>query len=477
VRPRQLPVRWRLTLWYAVLFALILALIGSVLFVWLREHLNAELDEQVHDQAAVVLTTIRIDGNAAAWQVTPGLEQEGEYFLRLLDTDGTILADNGAELGGVPLQRNELHIALAGETVFSSLTLDDGQTLRILTAPVRPGGEEGPIVGVFQLGLDRGDIDEVLGQVLTGLATVAPLAIAAAAMAGYVLAGRALAPVSDITRLAAVVGGQDLHARLRLDLPEDELGHLARTFDGMLDRIEDAFNRQRRFTGDAAHELKTPLSLLRSRFELALSQPCSNEEYREVLQEAQADVSRLTGLVNTLLTLARADVGKLPLDLSEFDIQETIAAVCEEYGATAEEVGVTVERDTVPTPAVADEDLLVQVLVNLLDNALRHTPEGGRVSIGCCADGPGVRLWVGDSGCGIPAEHQARVFDRFYRVDTGRTRAAGGTGLGLAICRTIVEAHGGAMQMSSHPGKGTLVEVSLPPCLMNPKKAPRLTGI
>jgi heavy metal sensor kinase len=464
---RQLPVRWRLTLWYAVLFALILALIGGVLFVWLHEHFSAELDEQVRDQAAAVLDTIRIEGNVAIWQVTPGLEQEGEYFLRVLDTAGTILADNGAELGEVALQGSEVDIALDGETTFSSLTLSDGHTLRILTMPVRRDGEDGPIVGVFQLGLDRADIDEVLGQVRTSLAAVAPLAIAAAAMAGYVLAGRALAPVSEITRLAAAISGKDLHTRLHLDLPDDELGDLARTFDGMLDRIEDAFNRQRRFTGDAAHELRTPLSLLRSRFDLALAQPRLNEEYREVLQEAQADLSRLTGLVNTLLTLARADVGKLSLDLTTFDLEETIAAVCEEYGATAEEIGVTLERDTVPTPVVADEDLLVPVLVNLLDNALHHTPRGGRVSIGCCADGSGVRLWVADDGVGISVEHQVRVFDRFYRVDTGRTRTAGGTGLGLAICSAIAEAHGGAIQLSSHPGKGTLVEVGLPARLMS----------
>jgi heavy metal sensor kinase len=277
-----------------------------------------------------------------------------------------------------------------------------------------------------------------------------------------VLAGRALAPVAAITALAAAIGGQDLRARLHLALPDDELGRLARTFDGMLDRIEDAFERQKRFTGDAAHELRTPLSLLRTRLELSLARPRTNEEYRETITEAEADVERLSGLVATLLTLARADAGRLSLERSHVDLAETVAAVGEQYALTAAEAGVTLAREAVSTPLVADEDLLLQVLVNLVDNALKHTPAGGQVTIGCRPDGADVRLWVEDTGVGIPEEHQARVFDRFYRVDTGRARAAGGTGLGLAMCHAIIAAHGGSIALGSRGGHGTRVEAILP---------------
>ena len=462
MRVHRLPVRWRLTLWYATLFALILALFGGVLFFGLRERLYAGFDEQLRDQAAVTLAAVRFEGDTPVLQATPGGEQEGEYLLRLLNRGGVIVFDNAAALGGVLLDREAVDAALAGRMTLSLVTADDGKTLRLLTMPVQRDGEDGPIVGVLQFGLDRNELDEVLDQVRSTLAVAAPLALLAAAAVGYVLAGRALAPVSAITRLAAAISGQDLRARLHLDLPDDELGQLARTFDGMLDRIEDAFERQRRFTGDAAHELRTPLSLLRSRLELTLVRTRTTAEYEETLQEAETDVARLTGLVNTLLTLARADAGQLPLERAQFDLAETVAAVREQYDPLADERGVVLTSDTEATPLVADEDLLVQVLVNLLDNALKHTPPGGRVVLGCRREGLCARLWVADTGIGIPAEHQVRVFDRFYRVDAGRARTAGGAGLGLAICRAIAQSHRGTIGLTSRAGHGTRVELALP---------------
>jgi heavy metal sensor kinase len=460
--PRGMPVRWRLTLWYAAVVALILILFGGALFVGLRQQLYAGFDEQVRDQAAATLATVHFVGGEPALGATRGGEQEGEYFLRLLDPSGRVLFDNGDALGGVPFDRDAAAAALAGRTSLTSLSADDGEVLRIATVPVYRNGEDGPIVGALQFGLGRNDLDGVLAQLQAALLLATPVALVAAAAAGYVLAGRALAPVAAITALAAAIGGQDLRARLHLALPDDELGRLARTFDGMLDRIEDAFERQKRFTGDAAHELRTPLSLLRTRLELSLARPRTNEEYRETITEAEADVERLSGLVATLLTLARADAGRLSLERSHVDLAETVAAVGEQYALTAAEAGVTLAREAVSTPLVADEDLLLQVLVNLVDNALKHTPAGGQVTIGCRPDGADVRLWVEDTGVGIPEEHQARVFDRFYRVDTGRARAAGGTGLGLAMCHAIIAAHGGSIALGSRGGHGTRVEAILP---------------
>ena len=322
--------------------------------------------------------------------------------------------------------------------------------------------DDGVVVGALQVGLDRDEIDEVLDHLTSLLALAAPLALAGAGWAGYVLAARALAPVADITNLAASISGKDLHARLNLNLPDDELGRLARTFDGMLSRIEDAFEQQRRFTTDAAHELRTPLSLMRSQIELALSQSRTTDEYREALSETEGDLTRLTGLVATLLTLARADTNRLSLEAARFDLADTVGTVVGLYAPLAEQASVKLHDTAAPTPLVADEDLLVQVLVNLLDNALAHTPAGGSVTVGCRRDGTFARLWVEDTGAGIAAEHQARVFDRFYRVDAGRTRGAGGTGLGLAMCRAITEAHGGTIELSSRPGIGTRVEVVVP---------------
>jgi two-component system, OmpR family, heavy metal sensor histidine kinase CusS len=332
---------------------------------------------------------------------------------------------------------------------------------RIVTEPVRDTSTNA-IVGALQFGLDRDDVDEPLAQLLAVFALVSPLLLLAAAGGGYLLAGRALAPVAAITDLAARVGAQDLSARLQLDLPDDELGRLAQTFNAMLARIEDAFERQRHFTADAAHELRTPLSLMRSQVDITLARSRSAAAYREALQGLDGDLQRMTGLVSTLLMLARADTRTLVPDRSGFDLADTVALILEQYTPMADEAGIDLRAEADPAPLEADEDLLVQVLVNLIDNALAHTPRAGTVTVGCRSVAGEVQLWVSDTGRGIQTADQERVFDRFYRVDAGRARVNGGTGLGLAICRAIVEAHGGTIALTSRIEHGTRVVVALP---------------
>jgi heavy metal sensor kinase len=360
-------------------------------------------------------------------------------------------------VGGFPVDPTLVRRALAGATQTTSVRGEEAR-LGIVTAPVRSGDA---IVGVLQLGLSREDIDDVLQTLLVVFGVLAPVVLLLAGGGGYLLAGRALAPVAAITDLAAGISGGDFHVRLDLDLPDDELGRLARTFDGMLARIEDAFERQRRFTGDAAHELRTPLSLMRSQVDLALARPRSVDEYREALQGLEGDIEWLTGVVGSLLTLARADSGRLPLDRALMDVADTIAVILEQYAQRAAETCVTLRDESSPADLNGDEDLLLLVLVNLLDNALAHTPADGTIAVGCRADGDRVRLWVADTGEGLSPEHQARVFDRFYRADAGRTRAHGGSGLGLSLCKAIVEQHGGTIGLTSKLGKGTRVEAEL----------------
>jgi heavy metal sensor kinase len=302
----------------------------------------------------------------------------------------------------------------------------------------------------------------VLRVLMLGLTIAAPIVLLLAAGGGYLLAGRALQPVASITALAGSVSAADLHTRLDLNLPDDELGRLARTFDGMLGRIEDAFERQRRFTGDAAHELRTPLSFIRSQVDLALARERSPDEYREALQAIDGDLGRLTGLVGTLLMLARSDSGHVPLERAPLDLTATVGLIIEQYRPLADEAGITLVDESGSAELIGDEDLIIQVLVNLLDNAIAHTPADGRITVGCRTDGDWAHLCVADTGHGISIEHQSLVFDRFYRVDEGRSRHIGGAGLGLSICRAIVEAHGGSIALSSRPGAGTTVEIRLP---------------
>jgi heavy metal sensor kinase len=455
----RLPIRWRLTIWYAALLAATCLVLGLGLYVAMRWRLHEGFDEQLRNQAAVTLGAVQTDGGTPILTAPPISAPDGEYLVRVFDANGRLVEGTGGMPADIPFA-NEVTAALQGTARYSSVSFADGETLRIISVPIHEG-EAGPIIGALQLGLDRAEIDDTLREVLVVLLIAMPLALAAAGAGGYVLAGKALKPVATITELAARIDADDLHARLLLDLPDDELGTLARTFDGMLARIDDAFERQRRFTGDAAHELRTPLSLMRSQIDLALAQPRSGEAYREALRGLEGDLERLTGLVATLLTLARADSGQLVPDRATFNLAETIDLVMEHYASLAERAGITLSSTASATSIHADEDLLVQALVNLTDNALAHTPPGGRIIIGFVTDHDHVRLWVEDTGSGIQAEHQLRVFDRFYRVDAGRA-LQGGIGLGLAIVRAIATAHGGSVHLTSREGAGTRVELILP---------------
>lgn len=455
----RLPIRWRLTLWYAALLTVVLLLFGGGLYTVLRLRLHEGFDEQLRTQAAVSLGAVTIVDGVPRLTAADSGDQEGEYFVRLIGDNGRIVMDTGESLGGVPVDVNSVNAALSGDTRYNLVSVEDEDALRVVTVPVR---DQDSVVGALQVGLHRNEIDETLSELIGVLGFAGPLVLLAAGIGGFILAGRALKPVVTITNLAAMISEQDLHPRLNLDLPDDELGRLAQTFDAMLARMENAFERQRRFTGDAAHELRTPLSLMRSQVDVALARPRSAGEYREALHGLDEDLERLTGLVGTLLTLARADTGTLAPDRVMFDLADTVGSVLEQYAPMAVAAGVELRNESSPCHLAADEDMVIQVLVNVIDNALAHTQAGGSVAVGCGTHDRQVDLWVADNGSGIAPEHQARVFDRFYRIDTGRDRASGGMGLGLAICRAIAETHGGTIELTSVPGEGTRVEMTLP---------------
>ncbi len=241
------------------------------------------------------------------------------------------------------------------------------------------------------------------------------------------------------------------------------MGRLARTFDEMIARLDDAFRRQRQFTADASHELRTPLTAIKGQVEVALDQPRDADAYRAVLRGVNAEVDRLIRLVGSLLTLARADAGQIPLARDTVDVAELVNGAVEGVRSTARQRHIALTVDIGPIVVLhADEDLLLQLLLNLLDNALKHTPPGGQVRVGWRVRAGQLALPVGDTGPGIAPEHLPRIFDRFYRADPARDRAAGGAGLGLAIGRWIAEAHGGTVAATSAPGAGAVFTICLP---------------
>lgn len=455
----KLPIRWRLTLLYGGALAIALLLFGLLLYAGLRFLLYEDFEERVHAQAALAAAAVQSD--VAGISIDAGALQrwqDDDNFVRLFSLHGEIIQNTSTTFGEVPIDSSAIDTAQAGGASYS-IEKGGSEPLGIVTAPIRDGGA---ITGIVQVGMSRSDVDEVLKLLLIALAIAAPIVIGAAAAGGYFLAGRALQPVDSITSLASRLGADDLTSRLELDLPDDELGRLATTFNAMLDRIENAFERQRRFTGDAAHELRTPLSTMQSEIELTLSRSRSPQEYQAALQEVQIDAERLSGIVRALLMLARAGAGALTVEMEPFALDAMMHTVLDQYRDLCRDAGIRVHEEIAPASITADEDLIVQLLVNLLDNAVAHTPPGREITMGNRLEPGTLRIWVSNSGPGIPTEDLPHLFEPFYRVDTGRARQTGGIGLGLAICKAIVDAHDGSIAISSEAESTTRVDVTLP---------------
>jgi heavy metal sensor kinase len=295
------------------------------------------------------------------------------------------------------------------------------------------------------------------------LVLTVPVALVFSVLGGYGLARTALAPVERMTRAAAEITAAQLDRRLEVPRADDELGRLARTLNGMIERLERSFDEVRRFTADAAHELRTPLALLRTTAEVALRSPRSAEADQHILEEMIDEVDRLTRLVADLLFLSREDARVSPGRRVPVRLDRLIDDLVDYVQVVARENGMTLQAaDLQPATVFGDPDRLKQLIFNLLDNAMKFTPSGGKIRVSCRRVGDEVLAQVEDDGPGIPEEHLAHVFDRFYRVDPSRSRDPEGSGLGLAICRSISDTHGGLLEIAAGVGRGTVATLRLP---------------
>jgi heavy metal sensor kinase len=312
----------------------------------------------------------------------------------------------------------------------------------------------------FESGLESADqeLDELALVLGLGL----PIAVGTAAIGGYVLARRALRPVADMIAEAKTITAENLSARLSVDNPDDEIGRLAHIFNETLARLESSFDQLKRFTADASHELRTPLTAIRSVGEVALSEHRNDAEYRETISSMLEETDRLARLVDTLLTLARADARSVKPQRDKVDLRLLAREVVEHLAALSEEKHQTVvNRGDGSVVVMADRLVLRQAVINLLDNAIKYSPDGASIRVAVSAQDHTAVIEVVDSGPGIPAEHRDRIFDRFYRVDKARSRHLGGAGLGLSIARSAVELHGGSISLESSE-RGSTFRIQLP---------------
>jgi heavy metal sensor kinase len=325
-------------------------------------------------------------------------------------------------------------------------------------------------------GLPTHQVHETLKAFYEYLWMVAPLVLLVASGGGYWLSRRALAPVDRLAKTARDISGASLSRRLETLHTGDELQRLSDTLNEMLDRIEAAFRRITEFTADASHELRTPVSLIRTEAELALRHSRTAEEYHAALEHILAESERTTILLEQLLALARTDSGRESLEVRPFDLRGLLeqAAAAWESVLRARQMEFSTSFPPEELPFLGDEPALRRVLDILLDNALKYSPQPGRVSLNLTRDVHRATIQVTDSGIGIPHEERQKIFERFYRVDKARSRSMGGAGLGLSIARWIVQQHGGTIEVRSTPGEGSVFEVILP-LSKQPSSANQLT--
>lgn len=491
-------IRARLTLWHVAVLGLVLIGFSFALMYSVRSSLAAAVDQELADRAHSTArrwgrTVFRPNpgffpglpgfpgstpapkaqnapkpsGGRRARQPTPppatSEVERRSYFRRprIMDLEMRPMGFPFSE--DEPWDELAFHAAAVGKELYTTVTIDN-EHVRVFSTPLGSAEEPEGVVQVAHLLTEQERLNSGL---LRTLLTLVPIALLVAGVGGIFLTERALRPVRRITQAAAQISAEDLSQRLEVT-GQDELAELSKTFNGMIGRLEEAFERlesafeqQRRFTGDASHELRTPLTAIKANTSFALSGEQSPEVYREALKAADEAADTMTRIVQDLLLLARSDSGQLRMELVPTDVEEVLRRA---IGSIRDRSPVPIRMEAPPRPVgvSGDSHHLLRLFVNLLENAARHTPPDGTITVSVDPAGEDVRIRVQDTGEGIPPEHLPHVCDRFYRVDSARSRAQGGTGLGLAICQSIVQAHSGSLELESEVGRGTTVTVHLP---------------
>jgi two-component system, OmpR family, sensor kinase len=462
-----LPVRWRLTLWPSLLLGFALVISGMLTYNVLAHQLQGEVDDRLQQLAHQVHRDLNIpqqEGfdlrsispnrltSSASEFAAPGL------YVQILDGQGAVVATSpnlrGEEL---PVSASTVRDGLRGQVFVETVTTGAGDPVRVRTVPMIHGES---VLGLVQVGQSLHLLTETLGWLGLLLAAGVVSVWSLTTLSGWIVVGRALHPIGAITETAAFIAATgDFGNRIAYSGPADEVGRLAGTFNRMIDRLEATFQSQRRFIADSSHELGTPLAVIRGNADL-LGRPLPPGAAEEAVEAIQAEAGRMERIVSDLLKMAE-------LDTAEDDRSEMVRLdiLASEVFAHMQAIA-SGRRLSIDAPARAvvtgNPDRLRELVLNLLDNSIKYTPEGGRVALSVRTERSWAVLTVSDTGIGIPISEQDRIFDRFYRVDRARSRAGGGTGLGLAITRSIAQAHGGKIAVRSEPGVGSAFIVHLP---------------
>jgi heavy metal sensor kinase len=469
-------VRIRLTVWYAAVLTFVLLVLAFATYFLLVKNTIRRADTSLTELAEAFLTTVHAElhdkpgPNELSYAVDAAMAEHNfrDFTFSIIDRQGQQIASSKRPRGSNDQERiaadafRRLSAKTSGRAEAFASMQSNGRRYRAYARGFVANGKDYNLVVVESLHREM----EFLEAVRDTFALTIPLVILLAGAGGYFLARRSLLPVVAMSAKAGRIGASNLNERLPIQNARDELGQLAISFNQLLDRLDQSFERQRRFVADASHELRTPVAILCGEAEVSLSRSERKpEEYRESLGVLRAEAMHLKHLVEDLFTLARADAGQYPLSFSDFYLDELVMDCCHTIRtlALAKRIAVDCEASH-ELPIRADEGLLRRMLLNLLDNAIKHTPTAGSVAVKCTTREDQYVLSVADTGPGIPIELQPRIFERFFRADKARARGErdGGAGLGLSISRWIAEIHQGRLELTSSQATGSTFTVYLP---------------
>ena len=464
-----MPIRLRLTLWYLLILTIVLGAVAGGVYAFVGDQEQRSVDRILRERAEAFARAYAGEANeqesdAAVIEVARDFGRgEGDIFV--YRADGNLLARSPQRVLRVADARSVADLRGAIDRAFagtgSGVTVD---AVRCIVAPVSGRGKRYVLVSTESLGGRR----SALILIRNAFIIVIPAALVIAAIGGYFLAMRSLSPVAQITETASHIEAENLSDRIAVGNPSDELGRLAGVLNALLERLERSFQQQKQLLADTSHELRTPVTIIRTEADVTLSRERTAAEYRDALEGIRTEATHLTGLIEAVLLLARADAQQARVARQEFALSEVIQHSVQSLRtiAAAKQIDLACSTDG-PMPMVGDPELIRRMLLNLLENGIKFTESGGRVRLDAHRAGPSYVVTVSDSGIGIPSEEQAKIFDRFFRSDSARTRdahrsSASGAGLGLAIARWIAEAHSGDLRLLRSDRSGSVFQAMLP---------------
>ena len=464
-------IRFRLIAWYAGLLTGVFLLLAALMYFDLKFFLESNLRDtqarRARQIADTLLAHVRQTGEAyVGTEIKDLYEPEvNDRFIRVTRSDGSFVYVSGTPNDQSFDPTHLPSLASSSRKEFSQKMRLPGNTT-LLIAVLKYQTPEG-VPYLIEVGGPLDAVERMLDHLLWQLALGLPMAVIIAIGGGYLLVGRALAPVDQIAQKAEQITQHNLSERLPIAQTADELERLSLSLNHMIGRLENAFLNSKRFVADASHELRTPLTVVRAELESMASNRGLAPEFRETIGSVLEEVERLARIVEQLFALSRLDAGESRAEWVQFDLADLAATTAEQMGLLAEDRGIAVSCDAAqPVLVDGDRSRLKQVVVNLLDNAIKYTPEKGRIQLRVTAADGHATLEVSDSGIGIPADALSHVFERFFRVDKARTRDPEGAGLGLSIVKSICTAHGATVEVESN-GVGSRFRVKLPVACVN----------